>query len=202
MNISKNTYLNILDLPNEILLIIFNKLKQVDVLYSLVDVTQRFDRLVLDPLYIRNLDIISMTIKSYYDPIYSIDYQVLSRICKNVLRRIHHQINELIVEQYSMEHILHMINYPQLNSLSLVDFQDEVLLNSLIGKLFYFLYFNYHNRNVIRHKFNRFLFFDCELKIIQLFGSFSLNKLHVLKSILTIKQHRFHVLELCRLFLL
>ncbi len=134
MTISKNTYLNILDLPNEILLIIFNKLKQVDVLYSLVDVTQRFDRLVLDPLYIRNLDMTSMTMKSYYDPIYSIDHQVLSRICKNVLRRIHHQVNELIVEQYSMEHILHTINFPQLKLLSLVDFQEEVLLNSLIGK--------------------------------------------------------------------
>jgi hypothetical protein len=106
----------------------------VDVLYSLVDVTQRFDRLVLDPLYIRNLDMTSMTMKSYYDPIYSIDHQVLSRICKNVLRRIHHQVNELIVEQYSMEHILHTINFPQLKLLSLVDFQEEVLLNSLIGK--------------------------------------------------------------------
>jgi hypothetical protein len=168
MNVSKNTYLNVLDLPNEILLIIFNKLKQVDILYSLVDVTRRFDRLVLDPHYIRNLDMTSMTMKSYYDPIYSIDHQVLSRICKNVLHRIHHEINELIVDQYSMEHILHTINFPQLKLLSLVDLQKEVLLNSLIGKLFCFLYFHSHNRNVIRHKFNRFLFFDCELKIIQL----------------------------------
>ena len=56
MNISNNNHLNILDLPNEILFIIFNKLNMVDVLYSLVDVNQRFDQLVLDPLYIRNLD--------------------------------------------------------------------------------------------------------------------------------------------------
>jgi hypothetical protein len=38
MNISTNNNLNILDLPNEILLIIFNKLNKVDVLYSLVDI--------------------------------------------------------------------------------------------------------------------------------------------------------------------
>ncbi|CAF4355195.1 unnamed protein product, partial [Rotaria sordida] len=57
----------------------------VNVLYALVGVNQRFDQLVLDPLYIRNLDMTSMTMKSYHDRIYSIDNQVLSRICKNIL---------------------------------------------------------------------------------------------------------------------
>ncbi|CAF5041369.1 unnamed protein product, partial [Rotaria sp. Silwood1] len=113
MNISNNDNLNILDLPNELLLIIFNKLNKVDVLYSLVDITQRFDQLILDPFYIRNLNITSMSMKSFYDRIYSIDNQVLDRICKNILPRIYRQINELIVEQYSMERVLHTINYPQ-----------------------------------------------------------------------------------------
>ncbi|CAF1333108.1 unnamed protein product [Rotaria sordida] len=105
----------------------------VNVLYSLVDVNQRFDQLLLDPLYIRNLDMTSMTMKSYHDRIYSIDNQVLSRICKNILPRIHHQINELIVEQHSMELVLHTIHYPHLYSLSLIDFQEEVLLKYLRG---------------------------------------------------------------------
>ncbi|CAF4561968.1 unnamed protein product [Rotaria sp. Silwood2] len=105
----------------------------VNVLYSLIDVNQRFDQLLLDPLYIRNLDMTSMTMKSYHDRIYSIDNQVLSRICKNILPRIHHQINELIVEQHSMELVLHTIHYPQLYSLSLIDFQEEVLLKYLRG---------------------------------------------------------------------
>jgi len=141
MNISKNNkHLNILDLPNEILLIIFNKLNMVDVLYSLVNVTQRFDQLILDPLYIQSLDMTSMMMKSYADRIYSIDNQLLGRICKNILPRIHHQINELIVEQHSMEHLIHTINYPQLYSLSLIDFQEEILRNYLIGKLFYFFF--------------------------------------------------------------
>jgi hypothetical protein len=109
-----------------------------DVLYSLVDVTQRFDQLVLDPFYIRNLNMTSMTMKSFFDRIYSIDNQVLDRICKNILHRIYHQINELIVDQYSMERVLHTINYPQLYSLTLMDFPEEVLLNYLTGKLFNF----------------------------------------------------------------
>jgi hypothetical protein len=56
MDILNNNNINILDLPDEILQFIFNKLNIVDILYSLVDVNQRFDRLALDPLYIQHLD--------------------------------------------------------------------------------------------------------------------------------------------------
>jgi hypothetical protein len=138
MNISNNKHLNILDLPNEILLIIFNKLSMVDVLYSLVNVTRRFDQIILHPLYIHSLDMTSMKMKSYFDRIYSIDNHVLDRICQNILPRIHLQVNKLIVEQHSMEHVIHTINYPHLYSLSLIDFQQEILLNYLISKLFNF----------------------------------------------------------------
>src|SRR5690349_16653304 len=117
MNTSNNNHLNILDLPNEILLAIFKKLNMVDVLYSLVDVNERFNHLVLDPLYISKFDITTMAMKSFYDRTYSIDNQVLSRIRKKVLPRIHHQIKELTLEQHSMERILLTANYPQLYSL-------------------------------------------------------------------------------------
>ncbi|CAF3733526.1 unnamed protein product, partial [Rotaria sordida] len=112
----------------------------VDVLYSLVDVSKRLDQLVLDPVYIRKLDMTSMTMKSFEDRIYSIDNEVLSKICKNILPRIHDQVNELIVEQHSMERVLHTTNYPQLYSLSLIDFEEEELLeylahNTILRKL-------------------------------------------------------------------
>ena len=57
MNISNNNHPHIFDLPNEILFIIINKLNIVDVSYSLVDLNERFAQLVLNPLYIQNLDI-------------------------------------------------------------------------------------------------------------------------------------------------
>jgi hypothetical protein len=139
MNMSSNTSLNILNLPNEILLIIFNKLNKVDVLYSLVDVTQRFNQLILNPFYIRNINMTSMTMKSYFDRTYSIDNQVLDRICNNILPRIDHQIKELIVEQYSIDRILHTLNCPQLYSLTLMDLSDQVLFNYLTSKLIYLL---------------------------------------------------------------
>ena len=135
MDISNNNKLNILDLLNEILLIIFNKLNKVNVLYSFVDITQRFDQLILDPYYIRNLNMTSMTMKSFFDRIYSIDNEVLDRISKNILPRIYRQINELIVEQYSMERVLRITNYPQLYSLTLMDFSEEIVFNYLTSKL-------------------------------------------------------------------
>ncbi|CAF0903798.1 unnamed protein product [Rotaria sordida] len=86
----------------------------VDVLYSLVGISKRLDQLLLDPLYIRNLDMISITMKSFNDRIYSLNNEVLLRICKNILPRFHHQVNELIIEQHLMERLLHTINYSQL----------------------------------------------------------------------------------------
>jgi len=131
-----NKRLNILDLPDEILLIICSKMNMVDVLYSLVDVNQRFLRLVLDPLIIRNLDMTLTTIESVYDQTFSIDDQVLSRICDKILCRIHHHINTLTVEPYSIKRVLHAANYPQLYSLSLVNFEAEILYQYLTGILF------------------------------------------------------------------
>jgi hypothetical protein len=55
MNNSNDEYHNILDLPDEILLIIFKKLNTIDVFYSFGDVNRRFNRLALDFLYIRHL---------------------------------------------------------------------------------------------------------------------------------------------------
>ncbi|CAF1033448.1 unnamed protein product [Adineta steineri] len=99
----------------------------VDVLYSLVDVNQRFDRLVLDPLTIRNLDMTIRTFESIYDQTFSIDDKIVSRICDQILCRIYDQINALTIEQYSMKRILHANNYPQLYSLSLINFEGEIL---------------------------------------------------------------------------
>jgi hypothetical protein len=84
MNNLNNNHLNILDLPDEILFIIFHKLDMIDVLSSVVDVNRRFRRLVFDSLYIRDLDMTSiMSINSH--KISSKDTQVISRICSNIL---------------------------------------------------------------------------------------------------------------------
>jgi len=138
MNNLNNNHLNILNLPNEILFIIFQKLNMVDVLYSLVDVNRQFERLALDSHYIRDLDMTNiMTINSLYNQTSSIDAQVLSRICERILPRIDHQVRKLTVEEYSMKQIL-TANYSQLYSLSLINFQEEILYQYLTGIVFNF----------------------------------------------------------------
>jgi len=130
MNIISNDYINILDLPDEMLRAIFNKLNMVDVFYSLVDVNQRFDRLALDSLYVRHLDFVVKPLLKH--DCSSVDHQVLDQICRRILPRIHHKINKLTVEPSSMERVLGT-HYPQLHSLSLVNFRAETLLQHLTG---------------------------------------------------------------------
>ena len=133
MDSSNKNNLNITDLPDEILLIIFNKLNKIDDLYSLAGVNKRFGRIILNSLHILNLDTTNMVIQSFYERTFSIDNNILSKMCSKILPRIHHQLNELVVEQNSLKYILLAANYPQLDSLSLVDFQKEVLFQYLTG---------------------------------------------------------------------
>jgi hypothetical protein len=140
MNNLNNDHLNILDLPDEILIIIFKKLNTIHVLHSFVDVNQRFDRLALDSFYVRDLNMTNiMTINSVYDQTSSIDTQVLSKICEKILPHIHHQVQKLVVEECSMKPILLAANYPQLYSLSLIRFQGEMLYQYLTGMIFIFV---------------------------------------------------------------
>jgi hypothetical protein len=67
MNTSNHNHLNLLDLPNEILFIIVNYLNIGHVVYSLIDIDERLAQMILDPLYVRNLDITIINMKSFFD---------------------------------------------------------------------------------------------------------------------------------------
>jgi hypothetical protein len=136
MNKSINVQHNILDLSDEVLFIIFKKLKMIDAFYSLTDVNQRFNRLALDSLYIRHLDMTTITtMNSFYNQISSIDPQLLSKIYQKILPRIY-EVYKLTVEQDSMKQILLAANYPRLYSLSLRNFEEEIIYQYLTGILF------------------------------------------------------------------
>jgi len=135
VNILSKNDMNILDLPDEMLFAIFKKMNMVDVFYSLVDVNQRFHRLVLDSLYISHLNLTNQTLLNEKSPTAN---QILDRICEKILRRIHHKINKLTVQPLSMKCIL-PINYPQLHSLFLVNFKQKILLQHLTGIFFNFV---------------------------------------------------------------
>ena len=140
MNKFNCNYLHILDLPDEIFFSIFDKLNMIDVFYSLVGVNRRFHRLALDSLYIRDLNMTSMTtINSLYDQT-SIDTQLLSKICEQILPRISDQVQRVTVEEFSMKRVLLAANYPRLYSLSLMNFQKDILYQCLTGIVLNFIY--------------------------------------------------------------
>ncbi|CAF3223958.1 unnamed protein product, partial [Rotaria sp. Silwood2] len=100
---------NLLDLPNEILIIILKKLDNMDVLYSIMNVgNQRLDNLVLEKAFTKTLNFVLTTSN---DDIFSIDDSILNRFCINILPRIDHNVKSLILESVSMERILLAAGY-------------------------------------------------------------------------------------------
>ncbi len=130
MNILNKNDVNILDLPDEILQFIFNKLNMVDMLYSLVDINQRFDRLTLDSLYIHHLDFSIESSNIHNSSMYT---HILDRICSKILPLINEKVTKLTLEPLSVERVLGTVDYPQLHSLSFVNFQPEILSRYLAG---------------------------------------------------------------------
>ncbi|CAF1166270.1 unnamed protein product [Rotaria sordida] len=111
--------------------IIFNKLNMVDMLYSLVDVNQRFDRLAFDSLYIDHLDLV---IKQDDIHNFSIDTHILDRICSKILPRINNKVTKFTLEPLSMERVFGTVHYPQLHSLSFINFQPNILSQHLLDE--------------------------------------------------------------------
>ncbi|CAF3203209.1 unnamed protein product [Rotaria sp. Silwood2] len=79
--------IDLLDLPNEILLMILKILDNMDVLYSLISVdNQRLNTILQENTFTNTLNFILTTLT---DDIFSIDNRILNRFCINVLPRIH-----------------------------------------------------------------------------------------------------------------
>ncbi|CAM4848963.1 unnamed protein product, partial [Rotaria magnacalcarata] len=117
--------IHLLDPPNEMFRIIFNKLNATDMLYSLVNVNQRFDRVVLDPLNVQYLDFVT---KPFNIRNLSIHAQILQKVRENILPRIKDKVKKLTVDPISMKFILGIVRYSQLYSLSLIDYKPKILL--------------------------------------------------------------------------
>ncbi|CAF1066082.1 unnamed protein product [Adineta ricciae] len=102
---------NLLDLPDEILLLILHKLTIIDMLHSLVNVNERFDRLVLNPLNISDLNL-----KNYS----SVHYQSTS---------MEQVFAEILFSRSICNKSFFTIDYPQLRSLSLAVTRETLLDN-------------------------------------------------------------------------
>ncbi|CAF1428059.1 unnamed protein product [Rotaria sordida] len=121
------------DLPDEILLIIFTKLKNVSLLYSLIGVNKRLNTIVHDPIFTSHLTLMRCLLD---DSICPLPDSMLDRFCSQILPEIHCQIKWLDLESSSMERILRAANYPNLSGLGLLDIDLETAQSLFVGKTF------------------------------------------------------------------
>ncbi|CAF3569617.1 unnamed protein product [Rotaria sordida] len=106
----------------------------VDVFYSLVDLNKRFNQLVFDPLYIHHLDLTVKTSLVHNSPV---DKQIFDQIRTKILPQLHCKVNKITVTSLSMEFIFNTIDYPQFHLLSLINFQQETLLQYLTNDVIF-----------------------------------------------------------------
>lgn len=123
------------DLPNEILLIIFKNLTNAEVLYSLMGVNKRLNKIVSDSIFTSNVTLIRRLSNDF---IYPLSWQILDRFCFEILPQIYHKIKWLNMESSSIERILLSTNYPNLSGLGLYNLDIERAKHLFTGKIVYF----------------------------------------------------------------
>lgn len=122
-------------LADEILLLILNKLTKIEVLYSLIGVNIRLNKIASDRIFTEHLTLMK---RSTNDIISAIDNSIVDRFCYEILPQIHHRIKWLNVEPVCIERILLAADYPNLYRLSLFNIDYEIVMRLFDGKKFHF----------------------------------------------------------------
>lgn len=126
---------NLLDLPNEILLIIFSQLSNVEVLYLLLNINnRRMDMLAREKIFSTTLNFSCIDDDSLFD-----------RFCVDILPKINNNVERIIVESLFIERILLANIYPNLNELKLLNFEQQIVLKYFTGKYTFKEHLRFHS---------------------------------------------------------
>ncbi|CAF3395204.1 unnamed protein product, partial [Rotaria sp. Silwood2] len=110
--------IGLFDLPDEILLMIFKKLENVEIFYSLMDINMRLNQIVSDPIFTSQI-----TLMKRISPLLltsPLPHIIVDRFCLQILPKIHDKIKWLKLETLSMERILLAANnYSNLRQLDI-----------------------------------------------------------------------------------
>ena len=119
------------DLPDELLTIILRKLDNVEVLYSLIGVNKRLNRIAHDSIFLNDMILFE---RASDNSIHPLPCFILDRFLSEILCKIHHKIKWLHLEATSMKTILLATNYPSLNGLALYCVDVEQAISLFISK--------------------------------------------------------------------
>ncbi|CAF3287445.1 unnamed protein product [Rotaria socialis] len=79
--------LQLIDLPDEILFVIFKKIDNVVLLHSLFGINKRVNKILQDPIFTSHLNLLN---RYSNDAVYGPSYPILNRFCLQILPKIHH----------------------------------------------------------------------------------------------------------------
>ncbi|CAF4481660.1 unnamed protein product, partial [Rotaria socialis] len=111
------------DLPDEILMVIFKNMNNVEVLYSLKGVNQRLNKLVQDSTFTSRLTFVKRCSDNFFD-VFPCN-MMLNRFCLQILPEVHDKIKWLDLESSSMRNVLCATDYPNLYGLGLYNINEE-----------------------------------------------------------------------------
>jgi hypothetical protein len=129
---------NILSLSDEMLLDIYNKLDNMDVLHSLIGVNRKLDRLARDITFTQSVDLLTILSNENND---SIKKSILDRFCFDILPRIQYNIQSLTLDSLSIDRVFRSGNYSKLHKLTLLNLQYEMASHIFNGISSYFSLF-------------------------------------------------------------
>lgn len=128
-----NSFVCIVDLPNEMLFNIFNKLNNFDVLYSLAGINKKLDNVACDRTFTQSIDLTSIS-SSEKDG--SKTNATLDRFCLHILPRIHNNVECLTVDACFLERILHGNKYFNLHRITLINLDVNMASHILDGIIY------------------------------------------------------------------
>ncbi|CAF4106632.1 unnamed protein product [Rotaria magnacalcarata] len=111
------------DLPDEILLIIFKKLDDLEILYSFQGVNERFNKIIYDPIFTSRLNFLKWSPDKFVNKFSS--HMIIEQFCSKILPTIRTKITWLDLESESMKNILDAADYPNLYALGLYNIEEE-----------------------------------------------------------------------------
>lgn len=120
------------DLPDELLMIIFKKINNAEVLCSLFGLNQRLDSFLQDSTFTSRLSFLKWSSEKFLH-IFSRE-MIFNRFCLQILPAVREKIQWLDVESSSMQQILSAADYPNLYGLGLFNIEEETVKSLFTGK--------------------------------------------------------------------
>jgi hypothetical protein len=128
------SFVQLMDLSNEILIIIFKKLSNHELLYSLNNINMRLDQIISDPIFTNDISLIKYNSLSNRSS--ALPDIVLDRFCFQILPEICHKIKCFTLETSSIERILLAAEYCNLHQLTIYCMNEEIDMQLFTGKIF------------------------------------------------------------------